>query len=391
MERILKSSPFIPFEPNIAVLVQSEGQPITPIDAGGYHPLEYTGWWDEEMSWHDTCYIHAGLNPANVYSVKGPDALKFFADNCVNTFNNYPIGKGKHAIMCNEEGYIIKDGMLLRMGEDEFLTYWMWPFLEYFVQNGKYDIEGENLAGKIFMFQLAGPRTLDVLETATGEDLRDIKFIHFRDSKIAGKKVMILRVGMAGSLGYEVHGQREDAVEIYEAILKAGEPFGLKKLGRNAYRNAHIEGGFPQSSIHFTYAADATISDFLSKVGLWGGEKKLSGSIGNDLKAHFRTPVEIGWGGMINFDHDFTGREALEREKANPRRKLVTLVWNPEDIMEVWHSVFEPGEPYARMDLCEDWSNIAGTSNLHADKVLIGDEFVGISSGLSSYILFWDV
>ena len=62
---------------------------------------------------------------------------------------------------------------------------------------------------------------------------------------------------------------------------------------------------------------------------------KVSGSVDpNDLRARYRTPVEVGWAGMCKFDHDFLGRAALEAEVANPKRTVVTLRWNPEDVVD---------------------------------------------------------
>ena len=94
--RKIQHTKYVPFDLDNYVYYHNDGKAITPANVGGLHPFEYTNWVEEMMSWHDNCYIHAGLNPANIYRVSGPDALKFFSDICVNTFNNFPIGKGKH-------------------------------------------------------------------------------------------------------------------------------------------------------------------------------------------------------------------------------------------------------------------------------------------------------
>ena len=382
LQKSFRFSPYVPYDSNVEVYVHSEGWVITPPSVGGVHPFEYTGWWDEMMSWHESCYLHAGLNPTATYRIKGPDALKFFSDTCVNSFADFPVGKGKHIVMCNEEGFDIKDGVLLRLGEDEFLTYWMWPYAEYALQQGNYNAVGENLTGKVFLYQLAGPKSLEIIEAATGEDLHDIRFIHFRDSAIDSRKVTVLRMGMAGTLAYEIHGQIKDAIPVYNALLKAGEKFGIRKLGRHAYRNAHTEGGFPQMGIHFPPPKDEALAEFLRKTDIPRNTKtKLSGSMGKDIGLRYRNPVELGWGGLVKFDHDFIGREALEKEVANPRRKMVTLAWNNEDIMDVYRSQLRDGEPFVFMELVADYSYTLGNSDLHADQVLKEGKVVGISSG----------
>lgn len=380
--RKIQFTKYVPFDFDNYVFYHNDGKAITPANVGGVHPFEYTNWCDEMLSWHENCYIHAGLNPANIYRVKGPDALKFLSDICVNTFENFAIGKGKHGIMCNEDGFIMQDGLLVRESEDSFLTFWMWPYCEYALSQGNYDVVGENLSDQMFMYQLGGPRSLEILETATGEDLHDIKFIHSRESVINGQKVNIIRMGMAGSLAYEVHGLTEGALDVYNAILEAGESYGLRRIGRHAYWNTHTECGFPQLLIHFAFGYDVGFMEFMGKAGTWGTKEIIfSGSAAEDPTLYARTPYDIGWGAMVKFDHDFVGRAALEKAKEDNRFKMVTLVWNEDDILDLYRSRFHEGEPYALMDFAEDWNVVKGASDLHVDKVLKDGEFVGASSG----------
>jgi len=257
----------------------------------------------------------------------------------------------------------------------------MWPYIEFALKKGDYNCAGGNLTGTVFLYQLGGPHSLEIVEAATGEDCHDIKFVHFRDSSIDGRKVSICRIGMAGSLAYEVHGRIEDAISVYNALLKAGEPFGIRKIGRHAYRNTHTENGFPQLTIHFWFSEVDGFGEFLSKQDIFGaGNIKFTGSVGPDIKMHYRNPVELGWAAMIKFDHDFVGQKALEKEVANHRRQMVTLVWNVDDIMDVYRSQYGPN-PYAPMNGPEEYSYCIGSSELHADKVLKDGKFIGISSG----------
>ena len=380
--RKIQHTRYVPFDIDTYVFYQNDGKAITPANVGGVHPFEYTNWIDEMMSWHDDCYIHAGLNPANIYRVKGPDALRFFSDICVNTFNNFPVGKGKHGIMCNEDGFIMQDGLLFREAEDSFLTFWMWPYCEYALQKGNYDAVGENLSDKMFMYQLGGPRSLEILETACGEDLHGIKFIHSQKTTIAGKSVNIVRLGMAGSLAYEVHGDTEDALDVYSAIVEAGKDYNLHRIGRHAYWNTHTECGFPQLLIHFLFGNDPDFMPFAMGLGIWGTKDiVLSGSAAENPVAYMRTPYDLGWGGMVNFDHEFVGKAALEKVKAEARTKMVTLLWDCEDFLDLYRSRFQEGEAYALPDFAEDWNPAIGASDLHVDKVLVGSKVVGYSSG----------
>jgi glycine cleavage system aminomethyltransferase T len=348
-------------------------------------PLEYTGWRDETMAWKESAYLGAMLNPMPTSRVRGPDALKFFTDVCVNSFKRFAVGTGKHAIMCNEKGLVFRDGVLIRTAEDEFYTYEIFPTDAYFLSRGSYNAVCENLTGKVFLFQIAGPRSLEMLETTFGEDLHDVGFMHHRMAKIAGHNVRVLRVGMAGTLAYEVHGDIEFSHDVYNAIWNSGKPLGMRKLGQVAYMMNHTEDGFPQGFYHFPYpwGEDERYIKFMAEnqIDRPGTNVDFAGSMGNDITLRYRNPVELGWEGMIKFDHEFTGRKVLEKEMANPRRQMVTLVWNKEDILDVYASQFQPGEPFANMDRPND---IYYTSKhiYQADRVLNKNgDMIGISSG----------
>jgi len=378
VEKIFPHSVYVPYDPINVGLYTGTGHPFAI-------PFEYTGWRDETMSWKQTCYIHGNLNPTPTFRIKGPESLKALSDICVNTPTNFPIGTGKHGIMCTEEGLVMQDGVMIRVGEDDFITYWMAPYLAYALMvKGKYNALGENLTGQVFLFQIAGPRSLEVLEMASGDCLHDIKFMHHRMSNIDGMEIRILRMGMAGTLAYEVHGEVEDARPVYNAIYKAGEQFGIRKLGMRAYMMNHTEDGFPQAYYHFPYpwGEDKGFMDFLSSMGaVIGGSFSLRGSMGPDFTLRYRNPVELGWSGMIKFDHEFVGRKALEKEVANPRRKMVTLVWNTEDVMDVYASEFRPGKAYQPIDEPNYFPFEGARHTLYADQVLKDGKLVGVSSG----------
>ncbi len=376
VEKTFVNHPLIPYDPNVWLYV-AQGSVVLP--------FEWTNWRDETMAGKQSCSIHASLNPQPTFRVKGPDALKFLSDVCVNDFTNFPIGGAKHAIMCNEEGLDMGDGVLMRLGEDEFLTYEMGAnYIAYVFQQGNYDALGQDLTGTNFLYQIVGPRSLEALEAVTGDDLHDIRFAHFRPSCIDGMEVTVLRVGMPGTLAYELHGKVEEGPAVYNAVQEAGERFGMRRLGFRAYLMQHTEGGFPQAFNHFPHPwlEDEDFLRYLEKIGIRSRYTDVcKGSMGPDIRLRYRNPVELGWGRMISFNHDFVGRKALEKEVANPRRKMVTLVWNTEDILDVRASEFRPGEPYASMENpYERFVEGAGWA-YYADQVLKDGELIGISSG----------
>lgn len=377
-----KYSSYVPFDPTLNPALTGT---ITASFLGGVQPFEYTGWRQEMESWHSDCYLHGGLNPTSTYVFKGPDALRFLRENSTNGYKVFGPGSSRHAVFCSEDGLLMNDGMIMCTADDEFYTTWELPYIEWAILNGGYDIKGENVTGDVFIYQLGGPRSLEVIERATGENFHDLKFTKHRVSHIDGMEVRIIRMGMCGTLAYEVHGKFEDSLKVYDALWKAGQDYGMHKLGRHAYWNAHTEGGFPQAGIHFPYAWE-TNKEFFDYLQSHGGAYScgsmaiLSGSYSNKLEDRYVNPYELGWGQMVNFNHDFVGKDALMKIRDSAHREMVTLEWDEDDISRIWKSEFQEGQPYAPMDGPEDYLAWGGFE-YRLDQVLSGGTCVGQSSG----------
>lgn len=370
-------SPYLPRDPDVAEYNTTFSH---------LSPWQFGGWKRESLSWKRNCYLHAGLNPASPYRLHGPDAIHLLRDACINGFNKFSIGCSKHAVMCNAQGNVMADGIVLRTGEADFTCFFLNPYIDYLVASGRYDVAGEDLTGKTFLFQVAGPRALAALEAATSESLRDIDFLWHRPSQIAGEgrsmPVRIFRLGVARTLAYEIHGRIEDAQEVYRAILRAGQPLGMERIGMQVYGMHHTESGFAQSYIHFlpAYTQDPEFMAFL------GGRadaymQDLPGSAGAAIEKRYANPVELGWAHMIRFDHEFVGRAALERIIAEPHRRMVTLEWHQDDVLAVYASQFLADADLEFMDFAANPIWTAHNSVVFSDDVMAGKALAGISSG----------
>lgn len=281
------------------------------------------------------------------------------------------------------------DGMLLRTEDNAFVSYFLSPYLEYIASRGNYDVNIEDLTGKTFLFQLGGSLSLKILEAATQESLSDIKFIWHRTVHIYGDElpptgvaVRIFRLGVAGTLAYEVHGDIKDAPLVYQALMAAGQPFNLVRLGMRAYGMNHTENGFAQAFIHFlpAWTQDEDFMDYLN--GKYDALlAKLPGSAGVDITRRYFNPIDLGWGHMITFDHDFVGRAALEVAMQQQAKKIVTLEWYADDIKDIYASYFESGEPFEFMEFPANLIWTTQSSIVVADEVQIDSRSIGISSG----------
>lgn len=341
--------------------------------------FEYSGWKAESMSWKQSCYIHAGLSGPQLL-VDGPDADAFMSYLCTNSLATFPDNAMRHAVMCNEEGLIAAHGILQRnpAGQYRFFAAVPWPMIMASRLGFNVNISAEDG----YLTQIAGPRSLEALQRATGEDLSDIKFLRYRTTKIAGKTVEVGRIGMSGNLAYEVRGPLADGAAVYDAIFQANREIGIERLGWRTYLVNHVEGGFPQMCWTF---GSPFIQDegYRAMVGPdhWSVNWHRSGSYDHaDHRPRLRTPFEVNWDMAVKFDHDFMGRSALEAEAKAPPRRTATLRWNAEDVIDIYASLFRSGEEYKTMDLPTTPTWLEGMLD-HADRVLLDGREVGVSSG----------
>jgi glycine cleavage system aminomethyltransferase T len=333
---------------------------------------EFNGWRHESLSWRKTCYIHAGLSGTGPISIRGPDARKYLQGLLINSLEKFPVGSMKHGVMCSEAGRVAAHGIIERKAEDHFESWAGGPPGIRFHDSVPFDVEVKRL--DCYLFQIAGPTSLNVLEKVTGESLRDVGFLRFRDTRINGISCEIGRIGMTGGLAYELHGPMDDAATIYDAVYKAGQEFGIERLGWGTYLVNHVEGGFPQYTWTLLNDVGAARQSEVMKTF------HVSGSVDPaNLRARMRTPVEVRWHNMAKFDHDFIGREALAADIANPKRTTVTLRWNADDVMDIFASLLRKGDTYKPIDFPyapQRWPMA------HADHVLGRDDReIGYSSG----------
>ncbi len=357
-------------------------------------PYEFTNWRDEVSSWVESAYLGAAVADILPYSIKGPGVIDFLKKYTVNNYDKAPIGKSKHAIMLTELGTICADGIALRLSEDEWLTSCLYPMIDFWLQKeheqGNFlDVEGELLSGKQVMYQVGGPKSLEILEAASQQDLHDIEFLRCGYATIAGQRVMILRLGMAGTLSYEVHCPAEHCNDVYNAILEAGNEFGIKRLGFHAYMMNHTEDGFPQCGLHFywDYRGLPGFHEWMMANIPWFEPITICpenlGSYPDNVEAFYVSPYDIGWGNVVNYGHDFVGKEAALAKKNSVHREMVTLEWNADDIADVFRSQFAGGTPYMPMDEVNDYfAFLTVYAPQVADKVLDANgNLIGISSG----------
>jgi syringate O-demethylase len=195
---------------------------------------------------------------------------------------------------------------------------------------------------------------------------------------IAGKQVGALRHGMAGQPGWELYGPWDDGEAVRQALIKAGEEFGMRLVGGRAYSSNTLESGWVPSPLPAIYSGDSLKSyrEWL-KPNSYEATCSLGGSFYSDnIEDYYFTPWDLGYGLFVKFDHEFIGKEALEKRAAQPApRKKVTLALETDDVMRVIGSQFTKGDRNKFMEFP------SAVYSMHPfDKVLVGSETVGVST-----------
>src|SRR5687767_8922852 len=354
-------------------------------------PAEYSNWRDEQKAWRESAVLFDQSHHMAELLVTGPDALKMLNSLASNSFKGWVPNRAKQFAPLSYDGYVIGDVIMFYHAENEFNLVGRAPtvnWVEFHAQTGGFNVQvrrddrspgdakGKAVNRNHYRYQIQGPNAKYVLEKLNGGPVPDVKFFHMDVINIKGKKVRALRHGMAGEPGLEIWGPYAEREEIRAAIVAAGKEFGLKEVGARAYATNTLESGWIPSPLPAVYTGDK-----MKKYREWlpASSYEATGSIGGsfvskNIEDYYVTPYEMGYGPFIKFDHDFIGKEALQKMAGKPHRKKVTFAWNADDVMKVWRSMLEQGEPYKYIDL--PLSNYTSASY---DKVLLGGKQVGLN------------
>ncbi len=299
----------------------------------GFHPrtlehtrnfTEYAGYWlANSYTKHGTigeywaCREGAAvidLSPLRKYEVLGPDAELLMQTCVTRNIRRLAVGQVVYTAMCYENGGMIDDGTVFRLGQDNFR--WIGGsdesgiWLREQAQKLGLNVWVRNSTDQLHNLQVQGPDSRNILkeiiwtrpEQATVEELEWFRFSIARIGDEHGIPVIVSRTGYTGELGYEIFCHPNDAPEVWDAVWEAGNPYQLTPLGLEALDMLRVEAGLIFAGYEFSDQTDP----FEAGIG-------------------FTVPLKTK-------EDDFIGKAALIKRKENPQRVLVGLELNGDEM-----------------------------------------------------------
>ena len=352
-------------------------------------PSEFTNWRDEQQAWQRTCVLFNQSYHMADLAVQGPDALRLLSDLGVNSFDGFAVDRAKHFVPCSPDGYVIGDVILFALAESSYNLVGRAPALNwitYHAETGGYDVGVEldqrsalrtDDKRKSYRFQVQGPNAMAVIEKVLGGAPPELKFFHMTTVTIAGRNVRALRHGMAGQPGWELFGPWLDEQPVREAIVAAGEEFGLRQVGGRAYSSNTLESGWIPSPLPAIYSGKSlkAYREWLPADG-YEARASIGGSfVGGTIDDYYFTPWDLGYGSYVKFDHDFIGRDALQAMADGEHRKKVTLALDDDDVTRTISTMFQKDDRAKFID----WPSAVYSMHPY-DAVTVDGETVGVST-----------
>lgn len=351
---------------------------------------EFSNWRSEQEAWRKSAVLFDQSHHMVDLFIEGPDATKLLSYLAINSFEGFTPEKAKQFVPVSYDGHVIGDGILFHLSPNKYVFVGRAPsanWIMFHAETGGFDVQiikddrspsrpmGKPVVRQYYRYQIQGPNAKAIIEELNGGPMPDIKFFNMGYINIAGRQVRALRHGMAGAPGLEIWGPYGEGDEVKNAILEVGKNHGLYQVGSRAYATNTLESGWIPSPLPAVYTGEKmkAFREWLPAAS-YEATGALGGSyLSQNIEDYYVSPYDIGYGPFVKFDHDFIGREALEKMDKTKRRK-VTLAWNGEDVAKVFASMFTGENRYKYIDL-----PLSNYANSNYDKVVADGHDAGFS------------
>ena len=261
------------------------------------------------------------VSPLYKYMVTGRDSTRLVDRLITRDATKLAIGQVVYTPWCDEQGKVIDDGTVSRLGEQRFRWTAADPSLRWFVQNAVgLDVLIEDVSETVAALAVQGPTSGALLRQAAEADVKALKYFRVTSGRIAGVPVDISRTGYTGDLGYEVWMPWDQATRVWDALVAAGARFDVRPAGMLALDVARIEAGL-----------------LLIEVDFFSSRKAL-------IPAQQYSPYEMGLGRLVQLEKStFVGQSALRKEHARgAARQVVGMTINWEEVEALYETLQLP-------------------------------------------------
>jgi aminomethyltransferase len=289
------------FHPRTASLAES----LSYRDWAGYYSVSaYETHHDHEYNAIRNACALIDISPLFKYRVHGPGASRLVNRVITRDVSRLQVGQVWYTPWCDDEGKVIDDGTVTRIGENAFRWTAAHPNLRWLVENAHgLDARVEDLSEQVAALALQGPTSRALLSRVVATPIDELKYFRAMHNEIAGVPVDISRTGYTGDLGYEIWIPWDRALAVWDALADAGGAFDLHAAGMLALDVARVEAGLLLIDVDF-HSSRKALSD-----------------------AQKYTPAELGLGRLVDLKKPaFVGRRALLAEhRRGQRRQIVGL------------------------------------------------------------------
>ena len=263
--------------------------------AGYNMPISYSGINDEHFAVRNDVGVF-DVSHMGEFILKGEKAIDLIQKVTSNDASKLNIGKAQYSCIPNENGGIIDDLLVYKLGEKEWMLVvnasniekdWNW-ILKYNTEG----VEVHNISDRTALLAIQGPKAMEVLQPLTSIDLTSIPYYSFVKGSFAGiSNVIISNTGYTGAGGFEIYFENSDAAFIWNKIFESGKSVNIKPIGLGARDTLRLEMAFCL--------------------------------YGNDID-DTTSPIEAGLSWITKFSKDFTSKNIFEKQKAEGvTRKLI--------------------------------------------------------------------
>ena len=259
---------------------------------GGFAmPVSYTGIIEEHLAVRSAAGLF-DLSHMGEFEISGPRALELLERALSNSAARLREGEAQYTILCAEDGGTIDDLIVYRLGAERYLLCVnasnIEPDRDQLADLNRGRASLTDLSDETALIGIQGPATAAILAPLTSVPVEAIGRFRTATALVAGARCLLARTGYTGEDGFELFTPAQNAAGLFEAILEAGAPAGLKPCGLGARDTLRMEAGLP----------------------LYGHELDRS-----------TTPLEAGLDSFVKFGRQFVGEPALSKERTGGLRK----------------------------------------------------------------------